>query len=135
MADQQLSRGSKKDAYTKGPEFILQRKVEDMMDYGLDAVAQYPKNVKYTVGDHVIEIMNDIADKTIEVKKKFTKKTTLQNLDIKIDQLRYFIRLSYRRRYISVGRYDVWSGQVDEIGRIVGGMMNNETSKYSNPGE
>lgn len=110
-------------------EFILERKVHDMMDYGLDAVVQYPKVVKFTIGNHMIELMNSIADKTIEVKKKYTKKTTLQNLDIEIDKLRFFIRLSEKKKYLSPGRYDVWSEKVDEIGRIVGGMLSNESSQ------
>lgn len=102
----------------------LEKKVEDMMAYGMDAIVQYPKSVKFTVGKHMIDLMSKMADTTIEVKKKHTKKTSLQQLDIANTQLRFFVRLSYRKKYISDGRYYEWSRMIDEIGRIVGGWIN-----------
>lgn len=135
MSDQQPTSGSQEPNQGNRTEFKLERKVQDMMAYGLDAIVQYPKVVKFTMGDHMIEVMNTVADKTIEVKKKRTKKTTLENLDIAIDQLRFFIRLSFAKKYISQGRYDVWSAKVDEIGSMVGGMIKNEQPRYSKTGE
>lgn len=93
------------------------------MAYGLDAVQQYPKSVKFTVGNHIIELMSEMADLTIEVKKKYTKKTTLQKLDIDKEKLMFFIRLSHDRKYISDGRYNEWSSKVSEIGKIIGGWI------------
>lgn len=62
-------------------------------------------------------------ERTIEANKKYYKKTTLQELDVEIDKLRKYVRLSYRLKYIDFKKYKQWSEKVNEIGRMLGGWM------------
>lgn len=69
------------------------------------------------------KILYKAMERTIEANKKYYKKTTLQELDVEIDKLRKYVRLSYRLKYIDFKKYKQWSEQVNEIGRMLGGWM------------
>lgn len=50
---------------------------------------------------------------------------TLTELDIEVDKLRSYLRLSANPelKYLSVDKYGNWAAMVDEIGRMVGGWI------------
>ena len=110
--------------------FILKTKIEDMMKYGKKAVAQFPNRERAT-GNEINRAMVKMYRLSIEIEKKYYKKTTLQELDIELDVLRHLIRLGMDKDYyegnaappLSFKKYEYWSGLLNEIGRIIGGYM------------
>jgi hypothetical protein len=72
----------------------------------------------------------------IEAQKRYHKKITLSNLNIKHEQLRMLIRLAYALEYFKYNdgsktnnedksnhRYFALSRMIDELGRMIGGWM------------
>ena len=55
--------------------------------------------------------------------KKYYKKTTLQELDVEVEKLKAYVRLSYNLGFYLRKKYEQWSGLVVEIGRMVGGWI------------
>lgn len=110
--------------------FILKEKIADMMKYGKQAVANFPRRERQTA-DEIRRSMLTMYRLAIMVEKKYYKKTTLQDLDIELDVLRHLIRLAQDRDYygqniappLSFKKYEYWSGLLNEIGRIIGGYM------------
>lgn len=110
--------------------FILKTKIEDMMKYGKKAVSQFPKRERATAGE-INRTMVKMYRLSIEIEKKYYKKTTLQELDIELDILRHLVRLAMDKDYydgsatppLPFKKYKYWSGLLDEIGRIIGGYM------------
>lgn len=103
----------------RDPLLIL-GKIEDMMLYAYPVLNAYPKYERFVLAADIKRCMDQ---RTIEANKKYYKKTTLQELDVEIDKLRKYIRLSYRLKYIDFKKYKQWSEQVNEIGRMLGGWM------------
>lgn len=101
---------------------ILQ-KVFDMMQYAYSALRQYPKAEKFSLAADIKRCMDLILERVIEANKKYYKKTTLQELDVEIAKLKAYIRLSYNLEFIPLKKYEIWSGMVVEIGRMVGGWI------------
>jgi hypothetical protein len=64
--------------------------------------------------------MDTMMERAIEANKKFYKKTTLQDMDVAVDKLRHYIRLSYRLKFIDYKKYKRWTAQVNEIGKMLG---------------
>ena len=62
-------------------------------------------------------------ERIIEANKKYYKKTTLQELDVEVEKLKAYIRLSYKLGFLPPKKYELWSGLVVEIGRMVGGWI------------
>lgn len=101
---------------------ILQ-KTFDMMKYAYGALAQFPKGEKFALCADIKRCMDKILERIIEVNKKIYKKTTLQELDVEVEKLKKYIRLSYELGFLPKKKYDVWSEYVAEIGRMVGGWI------------
>lgn len=70
--------------------FILKEKIADMMKYGKQAVANFPRRERQTA-DEIRRSMLEMYRLSIIIEKKYYKKTTLQDLDIELDVLRHLI--------------------------------------------
>lgn len=101
---------------------ILQ-KVFDMMMYAYKALAQFPKGEKFALAADMKRCMDSIMEKIIEANKKYYKKTTLQELDVEVEKLKTYIRLAYTLGFLPPKKYEIWSGMVVEIGKMVGGWV------------
>ena len=106
----------------KEPLLILQ-KIEDMMLYAYPVLNNFPKYERFTLAADIKRCMDLAMERTIEANKKYYKKTTLQELDVEIDKLRKYIRLSYRLKYIDYKKYKNLGEKINEIGKMLGGWI------------
>ncbi len=109
--------------------FIILNKVFDMIGYAYPALAQYPKSEKFGLVTDIKHILDEMLELTIEAQKKYYKKTTLQELDVCIAKLKAYIRLSFNLRFLPMHKYEVWSGMVVEIGKMLGGWLKTVNAK------
>lgn len=114
---------------TSKDEFKTLEKLSDMIEYAYPILAQFPRSEKFVLAADIKHIMLDALKLCIEVGKKKSKKTALFNLDVQIETLKRFIRISYDLKYLSMHHYDVWSGKVAEIGKMIGGLIQAENQK------
>ncbi|HRS66482.1 MAG TPA: diversity-generating retroelement protein Avd [Spirochaetia bacterium] len=114
-------------------EFILQEKIADMIKYGKRAVAHFPRREKQTA-DEIRTCMLTMLRLAIKIKKKYYKKTTLQELDEELEVLRVMLRVAVDKDYydpniappLPFKKYEYWSRLNDEIGRIIGGYIKSQ---------
>lgn len=104
-------------------ELKLQQKIYDMMLYAYPALNQFPKSEKFTLAADIKKNMDILMERCIEAKKKYFKKTTLQDMDVANEKIQVYIRLAFDLHYISVHRYEVWSEKLVEIGKMIGGWL------------
>lgn len=95
----------------------------------------FPKHEKYGLALETRRAAYDVFGMIIEAEKRYHKKTTLTNLDIRHEQLRMFINLAHELGYFGfkggklespdagVRRHLVLSKMVDELGRMIGGWI------------
>lgn len=132
--------------------FYLKTKVEDMMKYGKKAIVSFPRRERQTA-DKIRETMLEMYRLTIQIERKYYKKTTLQELDVNLEILRHLVRLAADKDYydemvakrdgsgrvvkdsngkpvkvrmqppLPMKKYQAWSGMLEEIGRMIGGYM------------
>ena len=104
-------------------ELKILQKTFDMINYAYPALAQYPKGEKFALVADIKRCMDVMLERIIEANKKYYKKTTLQELDVEVEKLKAYVRLSYNLGFLPPKKYEQWSGLVVEIGRIVGGWI------------
>lgn len=104
-------------------ELKILQKTFDMMNYAYPALAQYPKCEKFALVVDIKRCMDVMLERIIEANKKYYKKTTLQELDVEVEKLKAYVRLSYNLGFLPPKKYEQWSGLVVEIGRMVGGWI------------
>ena len=109
---------------TKEPkELIIQQKVYDMIMYGYPALDQFPKSQKFSLAADIKKCMDTVMRLVITANKKYTKKTTLQELDIEVASLKVYVRMAMDLKYLPIKKYEVWTGKLVEVGRMVGGWI------------
>lgn len=104
-------------------ELKILQKTFDMINYAYPALAQYPKGEKFALVADIKRCMDVMLERIIEANKKYYKKTTLQELDMEVEKLKAYVRLSYNLGFLPPKKYEQWSGLVVEIGRMVGGWI------------
>ena len=104
-------------------ELKILQKTFDMMNYAYPALAHYPKGEKFALVVDIKRGMDVMLERIIEANKKYYKKTTLQELDVEVEKLKAYVRLSYNLGFLPPKKYEQWSGLVVEIGRMVGGWI------------
>lgn len=113
------------DMYDKSPKEDLKilQKIFDMMDYAYPALAQFPKSEKFCLVADIKHCMDMLLERCIEAQKKYYKKTTLQEMDVAIAKLKAYIRLAFRMKFLPMKKYEIWSGMLVEIGKMLGGWI------------
>lgn len=101
---------------------ILQ-KCYDMIEYGYIALRQFPKSERHTLAAEIKRSMYDLLRLIIRANKRYFKKTTLQDIDIEIDNLRYLIRLANALGFLPFKQFENWSRNLNEIGKMLGGWI------------
>jgi len=101
-------------------------------------LAHFPNCHKYTLTQGMRQAYLDIYNLTTEAQKRYHKKTTLTQLDVRHEQLRMMVHLAHELGLFnySAGRKDaenpgthrflVLLRMVDELGRMVGGWVRSE---------
>jgi len=97
-----------------------------MIVYNNIMLRQFPKFEKYLLANKIRELGYEILSLVITINKKFHKKTTLTELNIKHEILRQLINLSAELRYIDVTKHRVSLTHVDEVGKMIGGWIKRE---------
>ncbi len=99
----------------------------ELVYYTNDLVRKYPKSETFAL---VKEIKNSLYNgmrllmygiKTYQVQNKLKY---LAELDIQLDLLKVYIRLSYKYKYITMQNYTAWSKNLTDICNMLGGWIN-----------
>lgn len=86
----------------------------------LPMLDRYPK---FELASQIRNLCYDILKQIIRTNKSRQKTAGLYEIDTQLEMLRWFIRHSHRRKYLSHRCYETAAKKVDELGRIIGGLM------------
>lgn len=104
----------------------------------------FPNHEKYGLAQQIRNAAYDAYGFAVESQKRYQKKTSLTNLDIRHEQLRMFVRVAYELGYfefkngskqesnakqVAEHRFHVISLMIDEIGKMIGGWINSDREK------
>jgi hypothetical protein len=87
---------------------------------------QFPKHEKYLLANKIRELGYDIFEHVVTVNKKFHKKTTLSDMNVKHEVLRQLIYLSHSLKYIDDKKLNESQKRIDEVGRMIGSWIRRE---------
>jgi len=94
-----------------------------ILDWILNKIEKYPKSVKFSFSSRIGNISLDILEKIIEAIYSKKRLDILEQINLYIEKLRVFFRISYERKYISVKQYEYISGELKEFGSMIGGWI------------
>lgn len=96
----------------------------------------FPSHERHGLALKIRMTAYEMYDYIVEAQKRYHKKTTLTNLDIKHEQLRMLVRLAFELGYfghpgakdmpaekLNAKRYLAISVKIDELGKMIGGWI------------
>lgn len=102
----------------------------------------FPRHEKYGLSQEIRRVMYDVYNLMVEGEKRFFKKTSLTELDIKHQQLRMMLKLAFELGYFKYHnakssrgeneesrRYMALNLLVNEVGAMIGGWIKSELEK------
>ena len=102
------------DAITKLYDFLL---------WIIPKLEKFPRSQKFLLGDRIEIVLLDVLDLLIEAAYSKKKSTLLRSANLKLEKLRYLIRLSKDLKLLSLKNYELCARSIDAIGTSIGGWL------------
>lgn len=101
------------------------QKTFDMAIYGKKCLKQFPKEERHVMAAEIRQGIYRMMQLIVRANKARNKTSLLLELDTEIEVLRAMLRLASdpEFRYLPIKKYEIWSKQLNEIGRMLGGWM------------
>jgi 23S rRNA-intervening sequence protein len=100
---------------------VIVGKAYDLALWVLQKVEHFPKPYRISVGDRLVSHTLDLMLLLVRSAYSSDKARLLQNADLEATSLRYLLRLAKDLRLLTIDSYGFCTGNVDEIGRMLGG--------------
>lgn len=104
-------------------ELSILQKTYDLFPYLYGSLRQYPKSEKHTLVAETKDAAFSLLRLLVTANKRYHKKTTLQDADIALEMLRYYIRLGKDLGFLPIAKYENLSKMTTEIGCMLGGWI------------
>lgn len=90
-----------------------------------------PKHERFSIYERSENIIIEILELILEASYSFKEKKTtlLDKASIRLNVLRFFIRLMKENKSLDMKKYTLLQGIIDEIGRMLGGWIKSSMSK------
>ena len=111
---------------TKEP--IVIAKIYDLILWTIPHLDKFPRNHKFTIGDRIETLLLDILELLLESAYSREKSGSLSKANIKLEKLRFLMRLSNDLQLLSQKQYFFAINSIEEIGKQIGGWRKSENS-------
>lgn len=105
---------------------LIYQKYTDVIEYGYNLLKKYPKSEKYGLSSEMRKSMFETIRLILYANKmsnKYNKLDIINKIDAEIASQKFFVRFSYKSKYINNNNYYEWSKRLDEVGKILGGWI------------
>ena len=102
---------------------IIYQKIYDFTLYLFPIIDRFPKYEKFALCTQIKNCLLNIARCVIQANKSRNKLPLLYSIDVKIEELKFLLRLSNDRKYLSLKSYEHGSKLLLEIGKLLGGWI------------
>ena len=89
----------------------------------LDRVEKFPKSARFTFGQRMTDLTLGILENLVRAAYGRRRTDSLEAANTRLEVLRVMIRLSKDRHYLSFRQYEFASGELLEIGKMIGGWL------------
>lgn len=104
-------------------------KTYDLLLWIIPQLEKFPKSQRYLLGDRIETMILDLMDLIIQAIYTKNKTILLKEANLKIEKLRYLIRLTMDLKYLGIKKYEYVSRIINEIGSEIGGWIKYQQAK------
>ena len=104
-------------------EITALTKTYDLIAWMVQTLEKFPKSQRFLLGDRIQSALLDILEHLIRAAYSKKKENDLREANLKLETVRYLIRLAKDLKYLSIRRYEFASRSIDGIGSEIGGWL------------
>ncbi len=101
----------------------LYQKLYDFAIYLFPIIDRFPKFEKFALCSQLKNSVLDAIRLTVKANKVYNKKPVMYEIDVKIEEIKFLLRFSHEKRYLSHKSYSHSCERLIEIGKILGGWI------------
>ena len=109
-------------------ELVVITKTYDLILWSCNHTSRFPRQHRFVLGERLERTLYDLLETLIRAKYTRDRKSLLDNANLKLEVLRFQIRLSKDLQCLKVNSYEFASKQINEIGKLVGGWLKTKKS-------
>jgi hypothetical protein len=110
-------------AHRDKKEISALTKTYDLIAWMVPTLEKLPKSQRFLLGDRIQSALLDILEDLIRAAYTKNKESTLREANLKLETVRYLVRLTKDLKYLSIKRYEFASRSIDDIGAEIGGWL------------
>jgi four helix bundle protein len=95
----------------------------DLLLWIIPVIEKFPKSQRFLLGDRIESMLLDVMEHIIQAVYTKNKIVLLRDANLKLEKLRYLIRLVKDLKYLSIKRYEFAAKSINEIGTELGGWI------------
>lgn len=104
-------------------ELIIIEKSKDCYKYLHNALKYFPKSEKFVLSADIKNTFFEMLSLFLTANKSQYKKKILYEADVQLDLLRFKLRVANELQYLKMKQYEILSGMLSEIGKMLGGWI------------
>jgi hypothetical protein len=105
-------------------DLIIYQKTYDFLLWLYPVVNKFPKAQRFVLGQRIENKTLDLIHSIIFSNAERDKSALLKKASVELDELRTLIRLAKDLRFVNVKQYGVAAEKINEIGRLLSGLLN-----------
>ena len=105
----------------KREELVVITKTYDLVLWSCHHTSRFPRNHRFVLGERIERQLYDLLETLIQAKYQSERSTLLNSANLKLEILRFQLRLAMDLQCLKFKSYEFASRAVDEIGRLIGG--------------
>ncbi len=87
----------------------------------LDRAGRFPRNLRPTLGNRLIERCLDLLDAVIALRYTRDRQALFASANLQLEKLRILVRLCFEKRLVSTSAYEQLAEDINTCGRMLGG--------------
>lgn len=102
-------------------ELVVITKTYDLILWSCNHTSRFPRNHRFVLGERIERNLYELLEGLIAAKYRRERQELLDAANLKLEILRFQIRLAKDLQCLKVSSYEFASKAMDEIGRLIGG--------------
>ena len=107
----------------KADELVVITKTYDLILWSCQHTSRFPRQHRFVLGERLERTLYDLLETLIQAKYRKERTALLEAANLKLEILRFQVRLAKDLQCLRPNSYEFGSKQIDEIGKLVGGWL------------
>ena len=117
-------------------EMVILTRSFDFLDWLMQRALSFPRSQRFAVTQRLQDAALDFHESIVIANHQRTDQRLerLEDADAALDRVRHYLRLIHRWRWLSDGQYHHVAEMIAELGRLLGGWIQETASRRQNLG-